>query len=146
MKAYNFSLKEFFVDCDKLEIKYAMNNSVVVNNLFRLVQMMSVVRWWLQSPIIITSGYRDVNHNKRVAGSSTSQHIFGQACDFKIRGDRKLLLDFLYNSVGYGQLIIYPTFFHISIPTPKISKQTLVELPDGRFRQIDSYAELKAYI
>lgn len=35
--------------------------------------------------ILINSGSRCVNHNASVGGGSKSQHLFGRACDFRIR-------------------------------------------------------------
>lgn len=44
------------------------------------------IREHFGKPIIISSGYRCVDLNRRIGGSRTSQHIYGQAADFYIPG------------------------------------------------------------
>jgi uncharacterized protein YcbK (DUF882 family) len=39
------------------------------------------LRITLQKPVIITSGYRSKKLNEAIGGSSTSQHMKGQAAD-----------------------------------------------------------------
>lgn len=127
-KAFYFTLKEFFPHCNMLEVKYAMYNNIVVNNLFRLCQLMSYIRLLADEPVIITSGYRDSSHNALVGGTSTSQHMTGSACDFQIKSKRyDELFELIKNNVEFGQLIIYPTFIHISLPTNKVFNQILIE-------------------
>lgn len=127
-KPYYFQLKEFFPNCNKLEIKYAMYNSFVVNNLFRLAQLMNYIRILVDEPITITSGYRDSSHNSRVGGTSTSQHMFGSACDFQVKTKRyDEIVELIKTHVDFGQLIIYPTFLHISLPTNKLSNKILIQ-------------------
>lgn len=38
-------------------------------------------------PIKITSGWRSQKHNKRIGGSATSQHMFGEAVDILVHDD-----------------------------------------------------------
>jgi hypothetical protein len=40
-------------------------------------------------PIIITSDYRDPDHNRRIGGSPSSHHIHGRAVDFVTPGMRE---------------------------------------------------------
>lgn len=40
----------------------------------------------VRKPIIVSSGFRSVSVNRRIGGSSTSQHTKGQAADFTIPG------------------------------------------------------------
>lgn len=129
-----FNLKEFFIGCSPLEIKYACYNSYVMNNLFRLVQIMQTIRYTINSPIFITSGFRDETHNKRVGGVNTSQHLFGSACDFTVNPEeREKIIKFVSESVEFGQFIIYPTFFHISLPTNKLNHKILKQNANGTF-------------
>ena len=47
----------------------------------RLIDALQELRDQVKVPIIITSGYRCTNFNRRVGGVSNSYHISGQAAD-----------------------------------------------------------------
>jgi hypothetical protein len=47
-------------------------------------EILDYVRDYYNSPLLITSGYRCVEVNRKVGGSKTSQHVQGNACDFHI--------------------------------------------------------------
>ena len=71
----------------------------------------------LGSPIVVNSGYRCPKHNKEVGGATNSQHLLGQAADirfqvsgFKIQDLAKAIVE----NGKYDQLILYPTFVHVS--------------------------------
>lgn len=74
-------------------------------------------------PIVINSGYRCKALNLLLVNHSVkSQHMEGQAADFWVQGcpsRRELLirafrLIILDERIGFDQLIIYPTFIHVS--------------------------------
>jgi len=46
------------------------------------------IRKKLNSPMNITSGYRDPEHNERIGGSKISAHIEGKAVDIACYGDK----------------------------------------------------------
>lgn len=55
----------------------------IKKNMYALVEnVLDPLRGNLGKPIIITSGYRNPEYNKRVGGAENSQHIKGQAVDF----------------------------------------------------------------
>ena len=68
----------------------------------------------------ITSAKRSVAENKAAGGVSNSQHLFGEAIDIKPYGSTTYnrLIDHIYNYSDndhvFDQLILYPTFIHIS--------------------------------
>ena len=76
----NFKLSEF--ECKS---GAPMPLSVRVN-IQRLAENLQVLRDEVNAPITITSGYRSVEHNKRVGGAQNSQHVLGTAADFKVAG------------------------------------------------------------
>ena len=94
-----------------------------VENLKALcVNTLEPLREALGLPIIITSGYRCKVLNDLITHHSTrSQHMQGCAADFYvgresrrellIRAFRLIILD---ERIDYDQLIIYPTFIHVS--------------------------------
>lgn len=68
----------------------------------------------------ITSARRTPEQNKACAGSPTSQHLSGEAIDIKPYGTTTYmrLLEHIHtfsdNVHVFDQLILYPTFIHIS--------------------------------
>ena len=69
----------------------------------------------------INSGYRSFKVNRKIGGSSTSQHLEGQAADgFPEEADIYEVYKWIVEESGihFGQCIIYPAngFIHISLP------------------------------
>lgn len=68
----------------------------------------------------ITSARRTPEQNKSCNGSPNSQHLIGEAIDLKPYGSTTYdrLLEFIHrysdNIHVFDQLILYPTFIHIS--------------------------------
>ena len=71
------------------------------------------VRVRLGKPIVVNSGFRCPLHNRTVGGATGSQHMCGEAADIRCDDNRRLAK--LIVEVGkYDQLIIYPSFVHVS--------------------------------
>lgn len=68
----------------------------------------------------ITSAKRTIAQNEAAGGVSTSQHLIGEAIDFKPYGSTTYnrLLEHIHNYSDnvnkFDQLILYPTFIHVS--------------------------------
>ena len=64
----------------------------------------------------ITSALRTKAHNEAVGGVSNSQHLIGEAIDFKPYGSTTYnqLLTFIMDNVAYDQFITYDGFMHNS--------------------------------
>lgn len=64
----------------------------------------------------ITSAYRTPEQNKAAGGVPTSQHLKGEAIDFKPYGTTTYnqLLLYIMDNVEYDQFITYDGFMHIS--------------------------------
>lgn len=69
----------------------------------------------------VTSGYRCDELNKKVGGVKGSQHTKGQAVDLvlvipgkTIKESIKELYNFVAVTLPFDQMIIYPTFVHLS--------------------------------
>ena len=59
-----------------------------------LISVLQIIRDHVKLPIVVNSGYRCPEHNKRVGGVANSQHIFGKAADIYVEGwSNKQLLD-----------------------------------------------------
>lgn len=63
----------------------------------------------LGKPIIINSGYRSLEHNKKIGGAVNSQHCKGEAADIELgaqsKQENKLLFDYIKNNLEFDQLI-----------------------------------------
>ena len=69
-------------------------------------------------PIFVNSGYRCEKHNKAVGGVPRSQHMVGEAADIRPSNtdgtDLTDLAKIIVSQGKFDQLILYPTFLHVS--------------------------------
>ena len=66
------------------------------------------------APLKVNSGYRCPKLNAMVGGEPTSQHVRGEAADIDAPHPIKLAQLLVDMRLPFDQLIIYPTFLHIS--------------------------------
>ena len=86
----------------------------VERNLVSLVEkVLEPVRERLGRPIIVNSGYRCPIHNAAVGGVANSQHLRGEAADLHCYDNRRLAR-IIVELGKFDQVILYPTFVHIS--------------------------------
>ena len=64
-------------------------------------------------PVYVNSGYRCEKHNQEVGGVRGSQHLKGEAADVYC-DDNAQLARILVQQNRFDQLILYPTFLHVS--------------------------------
>ena len=84
--------------------------------------LMHFVEYLLSSNVhfTVTSARRTPEQNKACNGSPTSQHLIGEAIDMKPYGSTSYsqLLEYIHRYSDdvrvFDQLILYPTFIHIS--------------------------------
>ena len=84
--------------------------------------LMCFLEYLLHSNVhfMITSAFRTLEQNKACNGASNSQHLFGEAIDIKPYGSTTYtgLLEHIHNFSDnvhvFDQLILYPTFIHVS--------------------------------
>lgn len=91
----------------------------IENNLKGLVTaVLEPVRERLGKPIMVNSGFRCPVHNRAVGGATGSQHVKGEAADVTlVQGSGCRVNDLAKAIVANGtwdQLILYPTFVHVS--------------------------------
>jgi zinc D-Ala-D-Ala carboxypeptidase len=84
----NFFLEEFLISQTANRLGIANTpNQTHINNLKALCDnLLQPLRNHVNSPIIITSGYRSPALNKAIGGSQNSQHSNGEAADFTVHG------------------------------------------------------------
>jgi uncharacterized protein YcbK (DUF882 family) len=115
----NFKLKEFECKCGcdmPLE---------VYENIIKLASQLQFLRDYTGRPITINSAYRCPEHNAKVNGSKTSQHLLGKAADITIQSLKPAEVYALIEELidmGHmlqGGLGLYDTFVHYDIRKTK---------------------------
>lgn len=126
----NFKMSELIYS--DTAIRHNINNMPDINSLDCMIDLIYYVlqplRKKLGKPIIITSGFRNFQVNKLVGGSSSSQHLRGQAADIIVNDlTPAQLIEFIKKSdIEYDQLINeYNQWTHISFIKNKNRKQYL---------------------
>ena len=85
------------------------------------LNVLEKIREHFDKPVVITSGCRCPDHNKRVGGAPDSHHIKGRAVDFRVQGVASSeAYDYLdqqyYDQYGIG---LYSTWVHIDTRSEK---------------------------
>ena len=106
----NFSLEELIKSdtANKCEIKNTPN-SLELKNLTNLAtKVLQPIRDTFGKPIIISSGFRSIQLNKKVGGASNSDHLFGAAADIHTSSntyeDNKKLYDTIISLKNKGKI------------------------------------------
>lgn len=115
----NFKLKEFECkDGSKMPLE-------VYENVIKLSNQLQFLREYTGRPITINSAYRSPEHNAKVGGSKTSQHLLGKAADITIQSLKPaevfMIIEELID-MGHmlqGGLGLYDTFVHYDIRRTK---------------------------
>lgn len=127
----HFTLEEF--THSDTAIRLGINNDPpleVVAALKRTAQGMEKVRECLNNnAILISSGYRAPALNEAVRGQPNSQHVKGEACDFRCPTQgtpRQLVARLMHSDIPFDQLICeFDAWVHISF-SDRPRRQVLV--------------------
>lgn len=115
----NFKIKEFECKCGcdmPLE---------VYENIIKLASQLQFLRDYTGRPITINSAYRCPEHNAKVGGSKTSQHLLGKAADITIQSLKPAeVFVIIEDLIDMGELLQggvgnYDTFTHYDIRKTK---------------------------
>ena len=111
--AEHFYLDEFQCPCCQ---------QVMLHSL--LLQKLKGLRYKIQKPVIITSGYRCPAHNQVVGGAKNSYHLSGMAVDIYVPeiSLRELLIT--AEEIGFSGIGYYPdqNFLHLDIRPAGIAR------------------------
>ena len=86
----HFTLGEFTKSNSHPEV-YNIPSHEVIANLKRVCGWLEVLRERYGAPIIINSGYRSPQLNKKIGGVPTSNHLTGCAVDIRVSGMEQLI-------------------------------------------------------
>ena len=88
----NFTLEEFLLSGVAERFGIDMTPPMeVMENIQQLIDTcLQPLRDDVLSPILITSGYRPLELNKKIGGSKTSAHVRGHAVDFTVVRQRPI--------------------------------------------------------
>ena len=125
----NFTVKEFA--CQDGSDKILIDDGMV-----RLLQL---VRDQFGKPVIITSGYRTAAHNKKVGGTSASQHLYGKAVDFYINGVPMLEIAQCCERMGFYGIGLYEGWVHADVR----DKKYFWDQQSGTARWVSTFGEAK---
>ena len=113
-----FNYCEIFVHCSRDEILNCINNEVLEHNISYACEELSKIRKAVGIPFIVSSWYRDTEHNKRVGGVPNSAHTQGLAIDVLLKGeDAKTVYKYCKENLDdlpIDQLIVYRGFIHFA--------------------------------
>lgn len=162
----HFALQEF-TECHTAQ-KYGIANEPppkAIGNLRTLCeQILEPLREALGLPVVITSGYRCKKLNDRISHHAHhSQHLQGQAADFyvspadvlgskmQVSSRRELLIKafrqiILDDNINYDQLILYPTFIHVSYVSAEANRHYIMTANGkGQYRRVSRDVALTIY-
>lgn len=85
-----------------------------------VVQALDIARDIYGYPMVISSGFRSVEHNRAVGGSPKSSHLLGWAADIAVSNSRRrfLLVEALLDA-GFHRLGISEEFIHVDLDPNK---------------------------
>lgn len=117
----NFSWEEFERSGKAAEL--AIDNTIPDEGIASQIRSLCVtvlqpIRDAFGGPLTINSGYRSPALNKAVKGARNSQHTRGQAADIAASDPYVLAQLVIKKRLPFDQLIIYPSFIHISHKHP----------------------------
>lgn len=124
----NFTLEEFERSntAERLDIPNKASREVI-DNLSRLCTLLlQPLRDYYGTIIHVNSGYRSPDLNIRIGGAPNSQHLQGQAADIRFTGMETLPSVLKKYAVSFDQLIIYPSFVHISYVSVKGNRKQII--------------------
>ncbi len=113
IRCYRKDKKDRCPDCQLQQASRMLPNGIEKNMVALVEEVMDPAREELGMPIICNSGFRCPRHNAYVKGAKGSQHMRGEAMDCRC-ADNGRLARIIMEQGKFDQMIIYPTFIHVS--------------------------------
>lgn len=97
---------------------------------------MENVRLLLDKPIIVSSWFRCLELNRTIKSKDTSQHVLGEAVDFKcpkFGTPRKIVETILNAEISFDQLILeYNSWVHVSFKSKNRNQVLIIDTKGTR--------------
>lgn len=91
--------------------------------------LLDPLRQKLDTPIIVNSGFRDVEVNRLVGGVKSSYHLRGMAADICCHDiPSSDLFKFIKVNFVFSELGLYKSFVHVAYDSNHLDKETFVKL------------------
>ena len=126
-----FSLRE--LTFSKIAEDHGIDNTPtpdILETLKYTAQQLDKVRELLNKPVNISSGYRCLQVNRRLGSKDTSQHLKGEAVDFKCElfGNPRAVFEAIRKSnIQFDQLILeFNSWVHISFVKDGGRRESLI--------------------
>lgn len=89
-----------------------------------LISILDILRNKIGKPVIITSGYRTPEWNKKCEGAKYSYHMRGMAADIRVNGISAKELANKLNEIVPNEcgIIVYNSWVHFDVRTSKYRK------------------------
>lgn len=89
-----------------------------------LYTILDILRCKLGKPVIITSGYRTPEWNKKCDGAKYSYHMRGMAADIRVNGIKPKQIAKILNEIVPDEcgIIVYNNWVHFDVRTSKYRK------------------------
>ena len=97
-----------------------------------VANVLDPVRERLGKAIRVNSGYRCPKHNLKVGGAVGSQHMKGEAADVWC-DDLEKLKRLIKEQGVFDQMIVYPTFLHVSYKRMGTNRHQVLKKVDGGY-------------
>lgn len=132
-----FNEKEFACRCCGQLPPLAKENAEAL-----VSQVLDPLRERCGHPIRVNSGYRCPTHNREVGGATQSQHLKGEAADIrpvkseelKVKNELDKLARILVEQGRFDQLMLYPTFLHVSYKHTGRNRGQILRKVSGGYR------------
>jgi hypothetical protein len=109
----NFKREEFNQKNNPLPLKDVVVDDDLLNKLEKLRSLVG------NKPIIINSGFRTPEYNKKVGGAEKSQHIEGKAADIEVKGMSSKELEKKAKEAGFAFTMTYDNKPHLHVDVRK---------------------------
>jgi hypothetical protein len=116
-------------------------------NLYKTAALLEQVRALLgNKTILVSSGYRGPELNAAIGGAKSSDHMRGEAADFRCPSygsPLEVCRAIVKSNIKFGQLIWEGTWVHISVPDGsardgEVLTATFVKQPNGKTKAVYS--------
>lgn len=105
----HFSLEELTrTDEEELQEKNRAEGKLYKEQLKKLAEFAEQIRKIIDCPMVVTSAFRGEDLNKKLGGSPTSKHRFGEAIDFipKIKSAKEAFTEIIISNIIYHEIIL----------------------------------------